>query len=175
VNYGQCVTLITLTFDVCIHKKSVRIKAGIGLLRKLIGGFKVCIHNRYMGRRLYIAEMRDTMATIYVRIPRNRWTPIGEIDLDGSQAVYYGRRGGLVHLYPDVGAAMRRALSLTREIFRYRRRHVKTLHGKRLRRNRRYDQHIKALERRLRLVSPYRLLEEQAKRTGQKRRRERRR
>ena len=136
----------------------------------LTGGIKENVYTQLLyGRKCIHDEMRVTMATIYVRIPRNRWTPIGEIDLDGSQAAYYGRHGGPVHLYFDVQEAMRRAAPLTREIARYRRLHkVTTLHDEKMRKNRRYVQHIMALERRLRLVGPYRLLQEQAKHTTQK-------
>lgn len=141
------------------------------VLMELTGGFKVCIHNCYMALGVYTAWMTVTMATIYVRIPRNRWTPIGEIDLDGSQAIRYGWCSGPVHLYPEVEGAIKRTLSLRREILQ----HARRVHGKKLRKNRRHEQHMTTLLRRLRLASPHRLLQEQAKRTAQKRRKERRR
>lgn len=67
------------------------------------------------------------MAKIYVRIPRNRWTSIGEIDLDGFQAVYYGRKGGPVLLDEKVLLAIKKATELTRQIHIYEEKHYVTL------------------------------------------------
>jgi hypothetical protein len=59
------------------------------------------------------------MTKIYVRVPRNHWTSIGEIDLDGYQAVYQGRKGGPVSLDEEILSAIKKATELTRQIRAY--------------------------------------------------------
>ena len=57
------------------------------------------------------------MAVLYVRIPRNRWTPIGEIDVDGYGSFSYpGQvevcRSPLITIDSEYLAAMREARRL---------------------------------------------------------------
>jgi hypothetical protein len=56
------------------------------------------------------------MTRIYVRVNRNRWVPIGEVDLDGRMAVYKGRKGGPVFLDGEVSDAITKATVFTRQM-----------------------------------------------------------
>lgn len=49
------------------------------------------------------------MATVYVRIPRNRWTPIGEIDLDGYGSLLHTPT---VSIIPEYLAAIKKSRRL---------------------------------------------------------------
>lgn len=106
------------------------------------------------------------MVRIYVRIPRNRWAPIGEIDLDGYLAVYGGRRGGPVFIEEDVLSAIKKTTRLTRQIRAYEEKHLHSLMLANLnefwgwgRKDvRRHVKHLRALRQQWEKTSPYRLL-----------------
>jgi len=104
------------------------------------------------------------MTTIYVRIPRNRWTPIGEIDLSGWQTIYHKRKGGPIWIDPEVLQAIGKATKLLRQIRAYQEKHhLTTRHERRLAKNRKLVVHLEELERKWREASANRIIEAKAK------------
>ncbi|MGA8857543.1 MAG: hypothetical protein WB643_10305 [Candidatus Bathyarchaeia archaeon] len=88
------------------------------------------------------------MTTIYVRIPRNRWTPIGEIDLNGWRRAYHGWKTP-IRLEPEIEKRMENTAALTLKIRDYARKHdVTTRHDRSLVKNRRHVKVLEELERR---------------------------
>jgi hypothetical protein len=112
------------------------------------------------------------MTTIYVRIPRNRWTPIGTIDLYGW-FVYGGihdddrwqpgkvvSKDPRIRIDPELLAAIEKTTELTREIHEYRTRHdVRCPHAESLVENREHVAHIRELERKRWSASVHRIIE----------------
>jgi hypothetical protein len=100
---------------------------------------------------------------IYVRIPRNRWTPIGEIDLDGYEAVYHGRKGGPIFPDEKLLSSIKKTTELTRRIREYEEKHrfsiwpANEFWGNR-RDARKHDRHYRKLVRMWEMTHPYRLL-----------------
>jgi hypothetical protein len=62
------------------------------------------------------------MVTIYVRVPRNRWTPIGDIDLSGHAQAYWDWKGA-VELYPEIEKRLEVSRRLAAKIAAYRKKH----------------------------------------------------
>ena len=97
---------------------------------------------------------------MYVRIPRNRWTPIGEIDLDGWHQAYHNWKTA-IKLDPEIEERMRKATALSMKIRDYEEKHdVTTLHDRSLKQNRQYVEVIEKLERQRWEESPHKYLRE---------------
>jgi hypothetical protein len=113
------------------------------------------------------------MTTIYVRIPRNRWTPIGEVDLGGyGLSVYqdgeWRKIEDPIRLDKEVAEAIQRTRKLREEIRAYQKKHgVTTRHDESLAKNRQHVKHLNELRHQLYQASPYRLLVERAKQKAQ--------
>jgi hypothetical protein len=102
------------------------------------------------------------LTTIYVRIPRNRWMPIGEIELyrrgDPSfRPETVISKHPLVRLDAELLASVKRTADLLEEIDSYKVKHLKEL------KEPRHWQHLLQLRRERWRASPHHLLEERAK------------
>jgi hypothetical protein len=96
-------------------------------------GVAQCIHSGNGDDSVYTV---DALTTIYVRIPRNRWTPIGEIDL----------WNGGVKVDPQIEERTRKFAALTKKIKDYEKQHgIRSRHDLSLAGNREHRHRIHEL------------------------------
>jgi hypothetical protein len=108
------------------------------------------------------------MTTIYVRIPRNRWTPIGEIDLDGWHQAYHDWKTA-IKLNPEIEDRMRKATVLSLKIRDYENQHDVTTRADRgAPENQVHVKLLQKLETERWQESPHKYLRDQPKVKGKK-------
>lgn len=103
------------------------------------------------------------MTTIYVRIPRNRWTPIGQIDLFGWERANHDWKTS-INLKREIEKRMEITTALTLKIRDYEKEHdLTTPHDRTLTKNRHHVKVLDQLERQRWEQSPAKYLIEEAK------------